>query len=87
MLEAYSKQSEKIWLARGYERLQGHAKTLGETRKEIEGYDQEGFIGFVEVGVLLIGLVLQQGMVNYAVTAFEHGGNIRLKSWAYGDGY
>jgi hypothetical protein len=60
---------------------------LGETRKEVEGYDQEGFVWFVEVGVLLIGLVLQQRIVDYAVTALEYGGNIRLESWAYGDGH
>lgn len=72
VLQAHGEQREEAWLALVDEGLERHAKALNETREEIQGNNKEGFIGLIEVAVVLEGLILKECMVNKGGTAVEY---------------
>lgn len=77
VLQANLQQLEEVRVAVVDEGLEFHAEALGEPREEIERDDEEGLVGLVEFGILLVHLVGHDGGFGDHEAAVEYGAGVR----------
>lgn len=59
MLEAHGEQGKKVGVGGCEELFERHSETLDKSREKIKRDDEEGFVGLIQLRVLLVLLVLE----------------------------